>query len=374
MEDIKKKNMEQEIVEINEENVKIGENGKFKGVGDKEDELLTMPMIPLRGLSVFPGMVLHFDVGREKSISALEKAMMDNQLVFLTAQKDPDVDLPMIGDLFGMGVVSKVKQMLKLPGDLVRVLVEGLYRATLEEVTFEVPYFEVKVREVFEQHPRIDEPYVEALIRVTLDNFENYLALSQKLSSDMMPDAASFDDASRLADALIAHLDIGVEEKQEVLEALNIVERFDKINHILTKENEILKIENDINRSVKEQINKNQREFYLHEQLKAINEELGISEDIENETVKWIERLDKLKLDKKVDEKIRKELKRLERMQPASAESTVVRTYIETVIDLPWRNSSKTNSDIKKAEKILNEDHYGLEKVKERILEYLSAH
>lgn len=373
MEDIKKKNMEQEIVEINEENVKIGENGKFKGVGDKEDELLTMPMIPLRGLSVFPGMVLHFDVGREKSISALEKAMMDNQLVFLTAQKDPDVDLPMIGDLFGMGVVSKVKQMLKLPGDLVRVLVEGLYRATLEEVTFEVPYFEVKVREVFEQHPRIDEPYVEALIRVTLDNFENYLALSQKLSSDMMPDAASFDDASRLADALIAHLDIGVEEKQEVLEALNIVERFDKINHILTKENEILKIENDINRSVKEQINKNQREFYLHEQLKAINEELGISEDIENETVKWIERLDKLKLDKKVDEKIRKELKRLERMQPASAESTVVRTYIETVIDLPWRNSSKTNSDIKKAEKILNEDHYGLEKVKERILEYLSV-
>lgn len=373
MEDIKKKNNEQGILEINDENIVVGEPANFESFGEKEDELLTMPMIPLRGLSIFPGTVLHFDVGREKSISALEKAMVDNQLVFLTAQKDPEVDLPTINDLYKMGVVCKVKQMLKLPGDVIRVLVEGLYRARLVDVNFEVPYFEVKIIEVLEEHPRIDEPYVEALIRVTLDNFEKYLSLSQKLNADMMPDAGSFNDASRLADALVSHLEISIEEKQNILETLSIVERFDSINRILLKENEILKIENDINRSVKEHMSKNQREFYLHEQLRAINEELGISEDTENDVAKWLKELENLQLDSKIEEKIRKEIKRLERMQPASAESTVVRTYIETVIDLPWRKASKTNSDIKKAEKILNEDHYGLEKVKERILEYLSV-
>lgn len=375
MDNLKNKEALQDIIEISEENKMIGEPGEevFNFEEEVGDGSVLLPMIPLRGLAIFPGTLLHFDVGREKSISAMEQAMVDKRLVFLTGQKDPDVDLPVRSDLYKMGVVATVKQMVKLPGDGVRVLVEGLYRATLEDVVMEVPHFEVKVKEAFEHSFQLGDPAVEALIRVTLSNFEKYLSLSKKLSPDMFPDAENPVNAARLADLLAAHIDLSSHEKQEILETLSVAERFDKINAILNKENEILKIENELSKSVKDKMNKNQREYYLHEKIKAINEELGVNESIETEATKWLETLEKLKLDKKVEEKIRKEIKRLERMQPASAESTVARTYVETILELPWNKSSKTNSDIKKAEKVLNEDHYGLEKVKERILEYLSV-
>ncbi|MGI6747630.1 MAG: endopeptidase La [Anaerovoracaceae bacterium] len=332
-----------------------------------------MPMIPLRGLSIFPYMVLHFDIGREKSISALEKAMMMNQLVFLSAQKDPETDLPTHDDFYKIGTIAKIKQMLKLPGDAIRVLVEGISRGEIMDVIFEVPYFKCSVRKIEEKEYDELPSVVVALMRSTLSNFENYLDLNPKVSQDIFPSVASVEQPGRLADVITSHLDIKTEEKQKILEAFDPKDRLEILNEILNRENEILTIEQDINIKVRSQINKSQREYYLREQMRAIQEELGQDEAIEDEIATWLSKLKKLKLAPKISEKVEKEIKRLSKIQPTSAEGGVIRTYVEWILALPWNKASKGTIDIKKAEAILNEDHYGLEKVKERILEYLAV-
>lgn len=332
-----------------------------------------MPMIPLRGLSIFPYMVLHFDIGREKSISALEKAMMMNQTVFLSAQVAAETDLPTRDDFYQVGTIAKIKQMLRLPGDTIRVLVEGVSRGRIEEYIFEVPYFKCRVTAIEEQEFDSTPPRIVALMRTVLSSFEEYVNYSPRISQDVVPSVASVEQPGRLADVITSHLDIKTEEKQSILEAFDIEERLELLNTILTKEIEILQIESSITNKVRTQINKSQREYYLKEQLRVIQEELGEDEDSEDEIRSWLEQLKKLKLQPAVHEKIEKEIKRLKKIQGGSAEGGVIRTYVEWILALPWNKSSKDNKDIKLAETILNEDHYGLDKVKERVLEYLAV-
>ncbi|MDD4564360.1 MAG: endopeptidase La [Eubacteriales bacterium] len=376
---------EQENMEKDEDELKnITQSEENDIIEDNEDDLddlidykknmiRTMPMIPLRGLSIFPYMVLHFDIGREKSISALEKAMMMNQLVFLSAQKDPETDLPTHDDFYKIGTIAKIKQMLKLPGDAIRVLVEGVSRGEIKDMIFEVPYFKCTVKIINEREFDELSSNVIALMRSTLSNFENYLDLNPKISPDIFPSVASVDQPGRLADVITSHLDIKTEEKQKILEAFDPEDRLEILNDILNRENEILTIEQDINIKVRSQINKSQREYYLREQMRAIQEELGQDEAIEDEIATWMSQLKKLKLAPKISEKVEKEIKRLSKIQPSSAEGGVIRTYVEWILALPWNKSSKGTLDIKNAETILNEDHYGLEKVKDRILEYLAV-
>jgi ATP-dependent Lon protease len=335
--------------------------------------LKVMPLIPLRGLTVFPYMVLHFDIGREKSVSALEKAMVRDQIVFLSVQKDAETDLPTKDDLYEVGCVVKIKQMLKLPGDSIRVLVEGVSRGIIDEMVQEVPFFKALIRQIDE----IDyEPLpngIEALMRTVLDNFDEYIEVSGKLPQDIFASVASVGQPGRLSDVITSHLDVRIESKQRILEAFDPEERLNILNEILSKEIEILKIERDIKEKVHSKINKNQKEYYLREQLRTIQEELGEDELIEDEIKNWLDELKKLDLSEKINNKIEKEIKRLSKLQPSSAEGGVIRTYVEWVFQLPWNKYSAGDIDISGAEKILDEDHYGLDKVKERITEYLSV-
>lgn len=337
------------------------------------ETILSLPMIPLRGLTVFPNMVLHFDIGREKSINALEKAMVLNQYIFLSAQKDESTDLPTPEDFFHIGTIGKIKQMLKLPGDSIRVLVEGVCRGRIDAVISDVPYFKCSVTKIEDEEPEELSPKTEALMRSVLNSFDEYLSVNQKLAPEILPTVAGIEEPGRFADLIGSHLDIKLEDKQALLETIDVDERLEKVNEFLVREIEILNIEQDITTKVKTQMSKNQREYYLREQMRAIQEELGINEDVEDEIQDWMKQLEKLKLDKKIRDKVEKEIKRFSRMQPSSAEASVSRTYIETILGLPWRKEKKGNIDLAKAEKILNEDHHGLEKVKERVLEYLAV-
>lgn len=346
---------------------------EYEELDAAEETEEVMPMIPLRGLSIFPYMVLHFDIGREKSISALEKAMMMNQTVFLSAQLNPDTDLPTREDFYHVGTIAKIKQMLRLPGDTIRVLVEGVSRGRIDEFIFEVPYFKCRVTAIEEQEYEIVPPRIIALMRSVLSTFEEYLNFNPKSSQEIFSSVASVEQPGRLADVITSHLDIKIEEKQPILEAFDVEGRLELLSQIITKEIEILQIENTITNKVRTQINKTQREYYLKEQLRVIHEELGEDEDFEDEINEWLRQLKKLKLPAAISEKVEKEIKRLKKIQPSSAEGGVIRTYVEWILSLPWNKASKDNTDIKLAETILNEDHYGLEKVKERVLEYLAV-
>lgn len=350
------------------------ENENFEELEENnEDGSRVLPMIPLRGLSIFPSMVLHFDIGREKSINALEKAMIMNQQIFLATQKDENTDLPTLDDFYHVGTIAKIKQMLKLPGDSIRVLVEGVSRGEIKEVVLEVPYFKCRVVPTPDVVKEEISPKTSALMRVALSSFDEYLSLAPKVSKDIFSTVASISEPGRLADLISSHISIKSEEKQEILECYNIDKRLEKVNEILIREIEILNIEQDINVKLKTAINKHQKEYYLREQLRVIQDELGQSEDVEDEADNWNKQLKKLKLSAKTSEKVSKEIKRFSKLPPSSAESGIIRTYVETILALPWNKSSKSNIDLKKAEKILNADHYGLEKVKERVLEYLAV-
>lgn len=347
------------------------ENGETPS--EAEEGLRIMPMIPLRGLTVFPNMVLHFDIGREKSISALEKAMVRDQMVFLASQKDADTDLPTAEDFYEVGTIARIKQMLKLPGDSIRVLVEGVSRGVVENMIFELPYFKALVRQINETEYDVIPNRLEALMRTVLDHFEDYIASGQKLPQDIYASVATVEQPGRLADMIIYHIDVRTEEKQRVLETFEPERRLEILNEIITKEIEIQKIEQDINKKVRNKISKSQREYYLREQLKAIQEELGEDEMIEDEIRDWLDQLTKLNLSEKLHAKVEKEIKRLSRIQSSSAEGGVIRTYIEWVFQLPWNKYSDSKIDLGAAETILNSDHYGLEKVKERIIEFLAV-
>lgn len=331
-----------------------------------------IPLIPLRGLSVFPYMVLHFDVGRDKSINALEEAMINDQLIFLTTQKEADTDLPTVDDFYEVGTISKIKQMLKLPGDAIRVLVEGIARGKILEVLQEEPYFECKVEEeMYEEEIEVDRE-LEALMRTTINAFEDYIGIGNRISPEVFITVTSIKEPGRLADVIASHMILKIEQKQEILEAFHPKQRLEVLYKILLREIEVLEIEREINNRVKKQINKIQKEYYLKEQLKAIQEELGEEGGLEEDIHQYKEKMQKAKLPQKVAEKVSKELDRLSKLSPQSAESGVIRSYVEWILDLPWTKQTKDRLDIKKAREILDEDHYGLKDVKERILEYLA--
>jgi len=338
-----------------------------------EEENLIMPCIPLRGISVFPQTVAHFDVGREKSVKALEAAMKKDKILFVSSQKDEYILIPKEEDYYKVGTVVKIKQMLKIQGDSVRVLVEGLHRAAIKEVVSEEPYITVSIEEIPRNHVSEDDLETEAMKRIVLNSFNEYLDLNPNAKSDTYDMSVAFKDAEIFADTVAVQLDLDLEEKQEILETFDIKARLVLINTLIFRENQILRLEREISEKVQENVKQNQKEYYLREQLKAIQSELGADEDAADEARKWIEKLDELKLDDKITEKVKKEINKFTKMMPSSAESGVIRNYVDTIVSLPWNNSSKTNSDLKKAEKVLDEDHYGLSKVKERILEYLAV-
>ena len=332
-----------------------------------------MPCIPLRGLLVFPNTILHFDVGREKSIKALEAAMNKDKILFVSSQKDENILIPTKDDYYNVGTVIKIKQMLKIQGDTVRVLVEGLYRASIREVVSEEPYITVDIDKIESVNYPADDPQTQARIRVMLNNFEEYKGLKPNLKTDLYVLSMIMDDADILTDTIAIQLDIDVEKKQKILESADVRERMTILSGFLFEENQILDLEHKLSRQVEENVKQNQKEYYLREQMKAIQSELGFGEDAAGEADEWLQKLKELKLDAKIEEKVSKEIDKFTKMAPSSAESGVIRNYVETIVSLPWNKSSKTISDINKAERILNEDHYGLGKVKDRILEYLAV-
>ncbi len=349
----------------------------MKGVDSMNDykvknEIRTIPLIPLRGVSIFPYMVIHFDVGRDKSINALEEAMVNDSLIFLTTQKEAKVDMPTSDDFYDVGTVCKIKQMLKLPGETIRVLVEGINRAKIKQIIDEEPYFEAEIEEFIYESEEIKDKETEAVMRLVFDDFEQYITTGNKVSADVLLTVSEIDDPGRFADVIAAYVLLKQEDKQRILEAFHPAKRLEILHVILKEEIEVLKIEEKINQRVKKQINKVQKEYYLKEQMKAIQKELGEEESIEEEVDNYIEKIEEIKMPEEVKEKAIKEAKRLLRLSPASAETGVIRNYIEWIIELPWDKKTKDRVNIKKAREILDKDHYGLKDVKERILEYLA--
>lgn len=337
-----------------------------------KDRIL-MPCIPLRGLSIFPRTILHFDIGREKSIKALESAMNGDKLLFVTSQKDENILIPTPDDYYQVGTVVKVKQMLKIQGDAVRVLVDGQHRATLEEIVTEEPFIQAAVEEAEIIPADNTELEVQAMMRSVLCAFDEYIELNPAVKEEVYDLINSIEEPDIFADTIAMQMDIKISAKQEILEAFDVKERLEILNRIILEENQILRLERNISEKVQESVKQNQKEYILREQMKAIQDELGYGEEAAGEAARWTEELEKLELDEKITEKVKREINKFTKMAPNSADAAVIRNYVETVIGLPWHNSSKTNSDLKRAEKILNEDHYGLEKVKERILEYLAV-
>lgn len=332
-----------------------------------------LPLIPLRGISIFPHMVVHFDVGREKSINALEKAMMDDATIFLCSQKDAKINDPTVDDFYHIGTIAKIKQMLKLPGGSIRVLIEGINRGRIIEVTQEDPYFAANIEELVYDEKMVEKDVnMEAAMRLVLNDFEEYLSYNDRISSDVMITVADIDDPGRLADVIASYIHLKLEDDQKILETFDPYERLELLHKILQQEIEVLKIEEKINQRVRKQISQIQKEYYLREQIKAIQKELGQDDDITVEVESYEEKIEKIKMPKEVKEKVKKEVNRLLKLSPHSPDTGVLRTYLDIVIELPWDKETKDKIDIKKARDILNEDHYGLEDVKERILEFIA--
>ena len=340
-------------------------------VGEPSEEGL--PVIPLRGITIFPTMLLHFDVGREKSVSALENAMMTGRPVFLVTQKNAETDLPTREDLYEVGTVANIKQMLRLPGNSIRVLAEGTSRGRIVKMIHEVPFFRAEIEYLEDMiHPG-DIARITALRRVVLNQFKEYLNSSQKISSDIFPGIEAIEDPGRMADVITSHLEVDMEAKESVLAAVDVKERLEKVSTMMIREIEVTRLEAELSEKVRANINESQKEYFLREQLKTIQEELGQDETLDDEVTKWLEQLEELELEEEVHDKLEKEIKRVLKLQPQSPDVSVMRTYIETVLGLPWKKYTKDNLNLKKMQKILDEDHYGLEKVKDRIIEYMAV-
>ncbi|MGL4797699.1 MAG: endopeptidase La, partial [Paraclostridium sp.] len=332
-----------------------------------------LPLVALRGLAIFPYMILSFDVGREISLNALEAAMENDEMVFLTAQKDSSVDEPTSDDYYHTGTVCKIKQLVKLPGDGVRVLVEGISRGVIKEIDQEEPYIKVTIDEVVYDMESIEEDKeVQATVRNVFDAFEEYINISNRVSPDILATLSEMDNENRFVDTIAANMFLKPEQKQEILDVFEIQERLELILRILLEEIELLKIEKKIALKVKKSMNKVQKDYYLREQIKAIQKELGEGEDVDSEVEEYKKKLQKLKISKESKEKISKEIDKYSKLSPMSPDSSVSRNYLETIFSLPWNKETKDKLDIKRAEEILDNEHYGLDKVKERIIEYLA--
>lgn len=336
----------------------------------KKTTAITTPILALRGLMVFPHMVLHFDVGRDKSVAALEQAMMENQEIFLVAQRDADVEEPGVEQLCRVGTIARIKQVLNLPGDTLRVLVEGLRRATLLTITQEEPYL---LGSVAPEAERTGEETVEmqALVRTTQDFFASYAAASQRVSAETVSSVREVEAPDQLADVIAANVLVHLEDRQAILEELDVQTRLEKLCAILARETELAGVEKQVQARIKKQIEKNQKDYYLREQIKAIQTELGDKEATDVEDLR--DRVERTPLNDEAREKVLKELERIARMAPGTPEVGGSRTWVEWILDLPWGSSTTDNLDLRRARKVLAEDHYGLEKVKERIVEYLAV-
>lgn len=330
-----------------------------------------IPMLPLRGVLVFPYMVIHLDVGRKKSVNAIEEAMMNNKEIFLATQKEAQTDEPEIDDIYAAGTIAEIRQVLKMPGGTMRVLVEGLHRAEVKGVVFTDPYIRVQVEE-FKEDDVEKTPELDALMRALISEFEQYVRLSKKIPPETVVAVVAIEEPGRLADVIASHLSLRIPDKQRILEARSIPQRLEILCEMLAKEMEVLELERKINIRVRKQMEKTQKEYYLREQMKAIQKELGDKDERAAEVEELRERINNAKLTKEAYEKAYKELERLEKMPPMVAEAVVVRNYLDWLLSLPWSVETKDRLDLKKAQQILDEDHYGLEKPKERILEYLA--
>ncbi|MFD1065407.1 endopeptidase La [Oceanobacillus locisalsi] len=330
-----------------------------------------MPLLPVRGLVIFPSMVLHLDVGRDKSIASLEKAMQADQYIFLASQKKMKSDEPSSSDIYSIGTVAKIKEITELPNETRRVLVEGFYRAEIVRYLEEDAHFIVEVEE---KEDIVGDTYeTEALMRTLLEQFQQYIKVSRKLTEETFKTVGDIDHPGRLADMITSHLSLNLEDKQEILECFDVTERIHKLLDVITDEQKILSLEKKIGQKIKTSMEKTQKEYYLREQLKVIQKELGDRDGRTGELEQLRTKIEQSDMPERITNVAMKELGRYEKVPQSSAESSVIRNYLEWLIALPWQTKTEDNIQMKKAEKVLNADHYGLEKVKERILEYLAV-
>jgi ATP-dependent Lon protease len=337
-----------------------------------KDSTQEVPVLPLRDVVVYPHMVIPLFVGREKSIKALDSAMASEKHILLVAQKSAEVDDPGIKDLHGVGTLANILQLLKLPDGTVKVLVEGSQRAQIDSFVTSDDNFSANILPMAELI-EADDREQEVLMRSAVSLFDQYVKLNKKVPPEVLTSLSSIDDAGRLADAMAAHMSLKLDEKQRVLEMVNVQTRLEHLMGLMESENDILQMEKRIRGRVKRQMEKNQREYYLNEQMKAIQKELGEMDEAPNEIEDLGKRIEAAGMPKEVKTKALAELNKLKLMSPMSAEATVVRNYVDTLVNVPWKKRSRIRNDIKVAEEVLEADHYGLEKVKERILEYLAV-
>jgi len=330
-----------------------------------------VPLLPLRGLLVFPTMVLHLDVGREKSVAAIEKAMVDDQIIFLAAQKKVSIDEPTPEEIYRIGTLAKIKQMLKLPNGTFRVLVEGLNRGEIIRFIDQEEEFVVEVQDLEEEYGDAIEE--EALMRNILKLFEQYVKVSRKITKETLTTVSDIEEPGRLADIITSHLSLKLKEKQDLLEMLNTQERLHHLIQLISNEKKVLDLEKKIGQRVKSSMEKTQKEYYLREQMKAIQKELGDKDGKSGEVSDLRKKIDESDMPERIREVALKELGRYEKVPQSSAESAVIRNYLEWLLALPWTEKSQDTIEIKLAQEILDRDHYGLDKVKERILEYLAV-
>ncbi|GLV62518.1 Lon protease [Bacillus mycoides] len=330
-----------------------------------------VPLLPLRGVLVYPTMVLHLDVGRDKSIQALEQAAMDENIIFLAMQKEMNIDDPKEDDIYSVGTVAKVKQMLKLPNGTLRVLVEGLHRAEVVEFIEEENVVQVSIKTVTEEVE--DDLEEKALMRTLLEHFEQYIKVSKKVSNETFATVADVEEPGRLADLIASHLPIKTKQKQEILEIVSVKERLHTLISIIQDEQELLSLEKKIGQKVKRSMERTQKEYFLREQMKAIQTELGDKEGKGGEVEELREKIEQSGMPEETTKAALKELDRYEKLPTSSAESGVIRNYIDWLLALPWTEATEDMIDLVHSEEILNKDHYGLEKVKERVLEYLAV-
>src|SRR5262250_1345317 len=332
-----------------------------------------LPVLPMPDIVIFPYMIVPLFVNRERSAKAVDHALTENRMIMLVSQKDPNIDEPKAADLYDFGTVSVIMRMLKMPDGRVRILVQGFSRAQVESFNETNPYLTAKVLPKTEPQVTAITPELEALIRNVKSTLEKMVSLGKNISPDLVAIAANLDDPGRLSDLVASNLDLKVDKAQEVLQLIDPIDRLRRVHQLMTKETEVLEIQNDINTQARGEMDKTQREFYLRQQMKAIQQELGEGNELQEEIEQYREKIKKAKMPKEVQEEADRQLGRLERMHPDAAETATLRNYLDWMVSLPWSKSTKDNLDLKKAQKILDEDHYGLGKIKDRIIEHLAV-